>query len=330
MLKASEGGGGIGMRRVDDADGLAAAFEGAVNTARAAFGDATVYLEKFVERPRHIEVQVFADQHGGAVYLGERECSIQRRHQKVVEESPSPVIDDTLRARMGEAAVRAALASGYVNAGTVEFVFSGGQFYFLEVNARLQVEHPVTEMVTGLDLVEWQLRIAAGERLPLTQDQIVRRGHAFEFRIYAEDPSRKFMPSPGRIRKLHLPEGPGVRVDAGVLQGTEVSQHYDPMIAKLIVFGEDRAHSAARARRALAETVIAGPRHNVSLHRALLEDADFLSGDMTTAFLDEHPSVMDRARELQAEEPSLQRLLGGGEEIAAIAGAVAYVAAASS
>ncbi|MHB8573314.1 MAG: acetyl-CoA carboxylase biotin carboxylase subunit [Candidatus Dormibacteria bacterium] len=327
MLKASGGGGGIGMRAVGDEAALEAALESAINTAQNAFGDGTVYLEKLVSRPRHIEVQVLADSHGNAVHLGERECSVQRRHQKVVEETPSPVVTEELRRRMGEAAVRAAQASGYVNAGTVEFIFSEGDFYFLEMNTRLQVEHPVTEMVTGLDLVELQLRVAAGERLPFTQEEIVPRGHAFEFRIYAEDPAKRFLPSPGRVRRLHFPAGPGVRVDAGVIEGSEVSQHYDPMIAKLVVWGEDRAQSARRSARALAETIINGPGHNVALHRALLEDRDFLQGNLTTAFLDEHPGVLERARELASEPNPLAALAGGGSQVAAIAGVAAFIEA---
>jgi acetyl-CoA carboxylase biotin carboxylase subunit len=288
MLKAAAGGGGKGMRRVDAPGDLASAFRAARSEAAASFGDDAVYLEKYIVEPRHVEIQVFADHHGRVVSLGERECSLQRRHQKVVEEAPSPAVGTELRRRMGEAAVAAARAVGYTNAGTVEFLFDerSGEFYFLEMNTRLQVEHPVTEMVTGLDLVAWQIKIAQGEALPASFERIEPRGHAVEVRLYAEDPYRGFAPSPGTIRALRLPEGPGVRNDCGVYGGSEVTVHYDPMLAKLICWGEDRAQALARLGRALEELRIEGIQTTVPLFRALLDDADFRAGRMDVAMLD--------------------------------------------
>jgi len=296
MLKAAAGGGGKGMRRIGAPEDLAAAYRGARSEAEASFGDGSVYLEKFLVEPRHVEIQILADAHGHVVSLGERECSLQRRHQKVVEEAPSPAVDADLRRRMGEAAVQAAAAVGYVNAGTVEFMLTGdggpdSEFYFLEMNTRLQVEHPVTELVTGLDLVDWQLRIAQGEALPeplvqRLQAGVEPQGHAIEVRLYAEDPYRRFVPSPGVIEVLRLPEGPGVRNDCGVYEGSEVTIHYDPMLAKLIVWAEDRPRALARLRRALAETRVEGIRTNIPLFEALLEDEDFLAGRMDITMLD--------------------------------------------
>ena len=252
MLKAAAGGGGRGMRLVDGEDKLEAALAGAQREAKAAFGDDTIYLEKAIVRPRHIEIQVFGDEHGGAVHLYERDCSIQRRNQKVIEESPSPVIDDDTRARMGEVAVRAARSVGYVGAGTIEMLYDAAakSFYFLEMNTRLQVEHPITELVTGVDLVRWQIAVAQGERIPLAQDAIPRRGAAIECRVYAEDPV-KFLPSPGTITSLRVPSGPGVRDDSGVVAGSVISVHYDPMISKLAVWADTRAAAIERMRRAL-------------------------------------------------------------------------------
>ena len=288
MLKASAGGGGKGMRLVREEAELEAAFRGAASEAGASFNDASVYIERFVERPRHVEIQILGDRHGRVVSLGERECSLQRRHQKVVEEAPSPVVDPDLRRRMGEAAVRAAKTVDYVGAGTVEFLLDpDGTFYFLEMNTRIQVEHPVTEAVTGIDIVAAQLDIAAGEPLPESlAEGIEPRGHAVEVRLYAEDPFRGFAPSPGRIELLRLPEGPGVRNDCGVYEGAEVTIHYDPMLAKVIVWGRDRPHALARLRRALAETRVEGIRTNLALFQLLLEDEDFLAGNMDISMLD--------------------------------------------
>jgi acetyl/propionyl-CoA carboxylase alpha subunit len=287
MLKASAGGGGKGMRLVGGPDELEAAYRGATSEAGSSFGDSAVYVERYVENPRHVEIQILGDQHGHAVSLGERECSLQRRHQKVLEEAPSAVVDADLRRRMGEAAVQAALAVGYSNAGTVEFLLSpDGQFYFLEMNTRLQVEHPVTELVTGLDLVEWQLRIAEGEPLPGDLGQAPPFGHAIEVRVYAEDPFRGFAPSPGLVHTLRLAEGPGVRNDFGIREGSEVSIHYDPMLGKVIVWGIDRAQAVRRLRRALLEMRIAGIRTTVPLFLQILDDEDFLAGRLDIGMLD--------------------------------------------
>jgi acetyl-CoA carboxylase biotin carboxylase subunit len=287
MLKAAAGGGGKGMRLVRSAGDLQAAFETAQSEAQRAFNDGELYLEKLIENPRHIEIQVLGDEHGNLVYLGERECSVQRRHQKVIEESPSAVVDDDLRRRMGQVAVQAAKSAGYTNAGTVEFLVDAKRnFYFLEMNTRLQVEHPVTELVTGLDLVHLQLRIAAGEKLPFRQEDISIRGHAIECRIYAEDPANNFFPSPGKITKLSQPSGPGIREDSGVYEGWIVPLDYDPMLSKLIAYALDRAAAIARMRRALDEYFIGGIKTNLPLFRRILEHPDFAAARIDTGFLD--------------------------------------------
>jgi acetyl-CoA carboxylase biotin carboxylase subunit len=290
MLKAVAGGGGKGMRRVDREQDLLPAFEAASSEALRAFGDGRIYVEKLIENARHIEIQVLGDKHGNMVHLGERECSVQRRHQKVIEESPSPLVarHPELRQRMGEAAIRAARAAGYFNAGTVEFLAdNSGNFYFLEMNTRLQVEHPVTEMVTGLDLVRLQIEIAAGARLPFTQDDIALRGAALECRIYAEDPANNFFPSPGKITQLAEPSGPGVRLDSGIYAGWTVPLDYDPMLAKLIVWADTREHSIERALRALGEYHVGGIQSNIPLFRAILNDPQFRAGDLHTGYLDQ-------------------------------------------
>ncbi len=287
MLKAAAGGGGKGMRMVARQADLPAAYRGARSEAAASFGDDAVYLEQLIVDPRHVEIQVMGDLHGRIVSLGERECSLQRRHQKVVEEAPSPVATPELRRRMGEAAVAAARAAGYSNAGTVEFLLdAAGRFFFLEMNTRLQVEHPVTELVTGIDLVAAQLRVAAGEPLGSEFDDVTPRGHAIEVRLYAEDPFQRFAPSPGRIDVLPLPEGPGIRNDSRVYEGSEVSIHYDPMLAKLSVWAADRERALARLGRALAELRIEGIRTTAPLYRALLGDADFRAGRLDIGMLD--------------------------------------------
>jgi acetyl-CoA carboxylase biotin carboxylase subunit len=287
MLKAAAGGGGKGMRLVAGEKDLPGALEGAQREATAAFGDGTVYLEKAIERPRHIEIQVFGDTHGNLVHLGERDCSIQRRHQKVIEEAPSPVVSAELRAKMGAAAVAAARAVKYVGAGTCEFLMGAdGGFYFLEMNTRLQVEHPVTEMIYGLDLVAWQLDVAEGKPLPLTQAELDarRRGHAIECRVYAEDPV-KFLPSPGKITHLRVPDGPYVRNDSGCFEGAEIPVHYDPMISKLVVWAETRAQAVARMRRALDEYQVRGIETNLAFHRRCFRQAAFVAGDYDTGFI---------------------------------------------
>jgi acetyl-CoA carboxylase biotin carboxylase subunit len=287
MLKAAAGGGGKGMRLVRGENELPSAFDAARSEALRAFGDEEVYLERFIERPRHIEIQVLADEHGNCVYLGERECSVQRRHQKVIEEAPSAIVSPDMRRRMGETAVRVAQAAGYTNAGTVEFLVDAERnFYFLEMNTRLQVEHPVTELTTGLDLVQLQIRIASGEPLPFTQQDVQLRGHAVECRIYAEDPENNFMPSPGRITRLIAPAGPGVREDGGVYEGFTVPLDYDPLLSKLIGYGATRDEAIARLRRAVDEYFIGGIKHNLPLFRRLLREPDFLTANIDTGYLD--------------------------------------------
>ncbi|MBK9070866.1 MAG: acetyl-CoA carboxylase biotin carboxylase subunit [Myxococcales bacterium] len=296
LLKAAAGGGGKGMRLVNNAADLPAAFDGARREAKAAFGDDTVYLEKAVLAPRHIEIQVFGDRHGNIIFLGERDCSIQRRHQKVIEEAPSPAVSDTLRQAMGKAAVAAAKAVSYVGAGTCEFLLSpDGEFYFLEMNTRLQVEHPVTEMIFGVDLVGWQLDVAEGKPLP-TQAEVdaMRRGHAIECRIYAED-SVKFLPSPGTITGLRVPDGPWVRNDSGCYEGSEISTHYDPMISKLIVWGADRAAAGARMRRALDEYDVRGIDTNLAFHRQCIRHPGFVEGKYDTGFIGRHHAELQPA-----------------------------------
>jgi acetyl-CoA carboxylase biotin carboxylase subunit len=287
MIKAAAGGGGKGMRLVESPGELKAAYETAASEALRSFNDAEVYLEKYIVDPRHIEIQVLGDEHGSMVYLGERECSVQRRHQKVIEEAPSAIVDEELRRRMGDVAVQAAKSAGYTNAGTVEFLVDRERnFYFLEMNTRLQVEHPVTELVTGLDLVQLQLRIASGEPLPFRQEEISLRGHAIECRIYAEDPENNFFPSPGKITRLLRPSGPGVREDNGVYEGWTVPLDYDPMLSKLIVFAPDRTSALARMRRALDEYFVGGIKTNLALFRRILENPDFIAARIDTGFLD--------------------------------------------
>jgi len=312
LLKAAAGGGGKGMRVVRDIASLGSSLETARREAKAAFGDDAVYVEKYIVGPRHVEIQVLGDMHGTMLSLNERECSVQRRHQKMIEEAPSVAVTPELRRRMGETAVRAAAAAGYVNAGTCEFLLdANGEFYFLEMNTRLQVEHPVTELVTGLDLVQWQLRVAAGERLPFRQEEIVPRGWAMECRITSEDPANGFLPSTGRVRYLHLPSGPGVRWDGGIESGSEVTLHYDPMLAKLIVWAPSRELAIARMHRALTELVIEGVETSRDFHLRVMEDDEFRRGAIEIQWLERRlPSL------LEAAPPEELR------QIAAIAGAL--------
>src|SRR3984957_15662070 len=287
MLKAAAGGGGKGMRLVRAPAQLNSSLEAARSEAQSSFGDDEVYIEKAIINPRHIEMQVLADEHGNTVYLGERECSLQRRHQKVLEEAPSPIVDAEMRRRMGEGAVRVARAADYTNAGTVEFLVDQQKnFYFLEMNTRLQVEHPVTELVTGLDLVHLQIRIAAGEKLPLRQEDVQIRGHAMECRIYAEDPDNNYFPSPGRITLLLEPSGPGIREDSGMYEDWTVPMDYDPLLAKLIGYGSDRDQAIGRLTRALDEYFVGGVKHNLSLFRRISRDSDFRAAKLDTGFLD--------------------------------------------
>src|SRR6266852_5639593 len=324
MVKPSGGGGGIGMKVVESEDQLAAAIESSAQAARSAFGDPTIYIERYVRKPRHIEIQVICDSHGNAVHLGERECSIQRRHQKIMEETPSPAVTPEIRSAMGEAAIRAARAAGYVNAGTVEFIFSEGDFYFLEVNARLQVEHPITEAVTGIDLVKEQIRVASGLPLGFTQQDVSWSGHAIEMRINAEDPLRKFMPNPKRIARWVAPAGPGVRVDSGFGPGSDVPPNYDSLVAMLIVHGADRAEAIARAARALREFVVVGPATTISYHRAILDSADFRAGKLSTSFIEDHPELVEKAKEFAGDQspfdygPDLRHVAAAAAAVAAI------------
>lgn len=289
MLKATAGGGGRGMRFVRDQSELSRLFQAARGESEAAFGNAGVYLEKFIERPRHIEFQILADSYGNVIHLGERDCSIQRRHQKLLEEAPSPVLDPDLRTRMGEAAVQAAKSINYVGAGTVEFLLdAAGNFYFMEMNTRIQVEHPVTEMITGLDLIAEQIRIAQGEKLSLTQDQVKIQGHAIECRINAEDPDHDFRPQPGRISGYLPPGGPGVRMDSHVYTDYEIPPYYDSLIGKLIVWGPNRDAAIRRMKRALRECAITGVVTTIGFHQRILDTPAFLDGQVYTNFIEQH------------------------------------------
>ena len=317
MLKAAAGGGGKGMRLVEKEADLASAWESARSISLKAFGDDTVYLEKAILRPRHVEIQVLGDRHGNVVHLFERDCSIQRRHQKVVEETPCPAASEELIARMGEVAVRGAKAVGYYSAGTFEFLLGeDGGFYFLEMNTRLQVEHPITEWITGIDLVREMVRIAAGEPLGYTQEDVTRRGAAIECRIYAEDPATDFLPSPGKIQEIRPPAGPFVRDDGGAYPGSEVSSYYDPLVSKLSVWGPDRATALARMRRALGEYVVTGIRTNLAFHQKLLTHEAFAAGHYDTGFLDRH-----------REELLGYSSIPDGKERVALATAIAIAAA---
>ena len=312
LLKAAAGGGGKGMRVVKTANDLGSALDSARREAKGAFGDDAVYIEKFVERPRHVEIQVLADAHGKALSLGERECSVQRRHQKMIEESPSVAVDPELRRRMGESAVKMARAAGYVNAGTCEFLLArDGSYYFLEMNTRIQVEHPVTELVTGIDLVHWQLRIASGERLPFSQQDITPRGWAIECRITSEDAANNFLPSTGRVRYLHLPSGPGVRWDGGIETGTEIGLHYDPMLAKLIVWAPDRDQAVTRMRRALVDLIVQGVDTSRDFHIRMMDDPEFQRGEIDIQWLER------RLSEILQRKPGAEK-----RRVAAIAAAL--------
>ncbi|MGV3708265.1 MAG: acetyl-CoA carboxylase biotin carboxylase subunit [Gemmatimonas sp.] len=312
LLKAAAGGGGKGMRIVRSSAEIADALESAKRESKNAFGDDAVYIEKYIEGPRHVEIQVLADAHGNCVHLGERECSVQRRHQKMVEEAPSVAVSPELRARMGATAVAAAKAAGYVNAGTCEFLLDkDGNYYFLEMNTRIQVEHPVTELIMGIDLVQWQIRIASGEKLPFEQKTFVPRGWAIECRITSEDPANGFLPSTGRIEYLHLPTGPGVRWDGGIESGSEVTLFYDPMLAKLIVHAPNRELAVARMHRALLELTIDGVETSRGFHLRVMEHPDFQKGDITIQWLEQ------KLPELTGAKPTPEAI-----KVAAIAAAL--------
>ncbi len=289
LVKATAGGGGKGMRVVETATGLPEALKSARREAMNAFGDDQIYLEKYVANPHHIEFQVFGDKAGRVIHLFERECSVQRRHQKIIEETPSPLLDEPLRQQMGEAAVAAAKAVNYINAGTIEFLVDANRnFYFLEMNTRLQVEHPITEMVTGLDLVKWQIRVATGESLPFGQEELSQRGHAIECRIYAEDPANDFLPDIGPVLQAIEPAGPGIRVDSGITAGDEITVHYDPMVAKLIVLGENRRDALQRMELALKQYIILGVTTNIPFLRDVITHEAFRQGETTTNFVEKH------------------------------------------
>lgn len=319
LIKASAGGGGKGMRVVWSAAEFGDALQAARREAASAFGNDHVLIEKYFTEIHHVEIQILADAHGRVLHLFERECSVQRRHQKIIEESPAPVItDDRLRQAMAAAAVSLAQTAGYVNAGTVEFIVDGeGHFYFLEMNTRLQVEHPVTELVTGLDLAAWQIRIAAGEALPFAQEAVRQRGHAIECRVYAEDPAHHFLPSIGRISLYRRPEGPGVRVDDGIATGTAVTPYYDPMLAKVITWGQDRAEAIRKMQRALQDTVVLGVTTNIPYLLAILQEPHFQDGLTSTRYLDDHMASWAGPAAPQAEDwlavTALEVLLGSGQ-----------------
>jgi pyruvate carboxylase subunit A len=329
IIKPSGGGGGIGMTIVASEGELQKALESTQAIATTTFGLCDVYIEKYLSNPRHIEFQILGDSHGNAIHLGERECSIQRRHQKLIEESPSPAVTKGLRTRMGEVAANAARYVGYQGAGTMEFLFSGGKFYFLEVNARVQVEHPVTEMVTGVDIVKEQIRIASGLPLSIKQKDVRMGGSAIECRINAEDPLNDFVPTPGKIKGYHAPGGTGIRVDSGIYTSYTIPPFYDPMISKLIVWGRDRDEAITRMQRALYEYVIVGVKNNIPFHKAVMENPRFVKGDLGTHFIDNETTLLeDMKRIIEREKPLEERLSHLSEDkrrIAAIS-AVAAVA----
>ncbi len=293
MIKASAGGGGKGMRLVRKQEEFESSLRMARSEARSAFGDDSVYVEKFVEQPRHVEIQVMGDSHGNVIHLFERECSVQRRHQKVIEEAPSPAISEKTRKKMGEVAVRIAKAVSYRGAGTIEFILDRKEdFYFLEMNTRVQVEHPVTEMITGFDIVKWMIRIATGEKLPLKQSDIWMKGHALECRVYAEDPEKNFLPSPGKLEYVRSPSGPGVRDDSSIYSGYEVTSFYDPMLSKLIVWADTREEAIKRMECALGEYIVLGLRTNIGFLRRVMENDEFIRGEIDTGFIERHPELL--------------------------------------
>ncbi|AAB86377.1 acetyl-CoA carboxylase biotin carboxylase subunit [Methanothermobacter thermautotrophicus] len=327
IIKASAGGGGIGMRAVYEEDELIRAMESTQSVAASAFGDPTVYIEKYLERPRHIEFQVMADESGNVIHLADRECSIQRRHQKLIEEAPSPIMTPELRERMGSAAVKAAEYIGYENAGTVEFLYSNGDFYFLEMNTRIQVEHPITEVITGVDLVKEQIRVASGEELRFTQKDINIRGHAIECRINAENPLADFAPNPGKITGYRSPGGIGVRVDSGVYMNYEIPPFYDSMISKLIVWGMDRQEAINRMKRALSEYIILGVKTTIPFHKAIMRNEAFRRGELHTHFVDEYRRGIDAemrkiVKEDQEMVERLQSTFLPSKKVAAISAAI--------
>ncbi len=325
IVKASAGGGGIGMQIVNDEKGLDEAISASMRIAQSAFGDATVFIEKYLVKPRHIEFQIFADEHGNAVHLYERECSIQRRHQKLIEEAPCPIMTPELRERMADSALRAARASDYTNAGTVEFLYSNGNYYFMEMNTRLQVEHTITEFITGVDIVKQQLAIAAGESLPFEQQDLSIRGHAIECRINAEDPLNNFAADPGKIVRYRSPGGPGIRIDSGIHMGYTISPIYDSMISKLCAWDQNRADAIRRMRRAISEYIILGVKTTLPLHYAIMNNQQYIEGNTHTHFLQEEHILSSLERYKRDEEARMQTLAGSfdqGKKVAAITAAV--------
>lgn len=326
IVKASAGGGGIGMKVVRKTEELRETIESTRRVAKSSFGDATVFIEKYLEEPRHIEFQILADNYGNIIHVGERECSIQRRHQKLIEESPSPIMTPELRERMGADAIKAAAAIHYTNAGTIEFLYSKGDYYFLEMNTRLQVEHPITEIVTGVDLAKEQLRIASGEELSYKQSDIQQRGWAIECRLNAEDPLNNFTPSPGKLRRYRSSGGPGVRVDSGVHTGFTITPYYDSLISKLTVWGRDRNEAIARMKRALYEYIIVGVTTNIPFHKAVMNNEYFKRGEFTTHFIEDHNIIKEVEKIIEAEKEkgaTLASALGADDKkVAAITAAV--------
>ena len=335
MVKASAGGGGIGMRIVSEEDELLRAIESTKSVAESAFGDATIYIEKYIEEPRHIEFQILADEHGNTIHAAERECSIQRRNQKLIEEAPSPIMTEELRQNIGEIAVRAASSIGYTNAGTVEFLYSNGQFYFLEMNTRVQVEHPISEGITGLDLVKEQLKIAAGDEISCKQDDIKVNGHSIECRINAEDPLNDFAPNPGKITGYRSPGGPGVRVDSGVYMNYTIPSYYDSMISKLIVWGRNRNEAINRMKRALSEYIILGVKTTIPFHKAMMASPHFHKGKLHTHFVDEYKNeIYDNMKKVVEEDREMVERLKStflpSKKVAAVSAAVSsYMQAAT-
>ncbi|VVB85400.1 Pyruvate carboxylase subunit A [uncultured archaeon] len=332
IVKASSGGGGIGMKVVRKEEDLIPSIESAQRVAKSSFRDSTVFIEKYLEEPRHIEFQILADSYGNIIHVGDRECSIQRRHQKLIEESPSPIMTPKLRKKMGDDAVKAAAAIKYTNAGTIEFLYSKGNYYFLEMNTRLQVEHPITEVVTGVDLAKEQLRIAAGEKLSYTQKDIRQNGWAIECRLNAEDPLNNFTPSPGKLRRYRSSGGPGVRVDSGVHTGFTITPYYDSLISKLTVWGRDRNEAIDRMKRALYEYIIVGVTTNISFHKAVMNNEYFRRGELTTHFIDDHNIIAEVEKVIESEKEkgaTLASALGvEDKKVAAITAAVgAYIRA---
>jgi pyruvate carboxylase subunit A len=330
IIKAAAGGGGIGMKVVRKTEELVQTIESTQRVAKSSFGDATVFIEKYLEEPRHIEFQILADSFGNVIHVGERECSIQRRHQKLIEESPSPVMTSKLRERMGSDAVKAAAAINYTNAGTIEFLYSKGNYYFLEMNTRLQVEHPITEVVTGVDLAKEQLRIAAGEELSYRQEDIKQIGWAIECRLNAEDPLNNFTPSPGKLRRYRSSGGPGVRVDSGVHTGYTITPFYDSLISKLTVWGRDRNEAIARMKRALYEYIIVGVTTNIPFHKAVMNNEYFRRGELTTHFIEDHNIITEVEKIVEAEKEKGATLASAltmeDKKVAAITAAVgAYI-----